>query len=117
MADPLLLCIIPSRLILCGRFLCLVDEKVHPVEVVDFTDTGICIQEKQVELGVYLTHPFLHTFGHYVVGNAAKRLQAQHIGHAVIDQSGDLAGNQPMFAVLVVQTEDSFAFCATYSIL
>jgi hypothetical protein len=52
----------------------LVDEKMHAVEEVDLTDTGIGVQEQQVEIGVTPLQAFLHAFGNDMIGDTAKWL-------------------------------------------
>ncbi len=84
----------------------MVHEEVHPVEEIYLAHARICIQEQQVDVRIFLLQAFLHTLGDDVIGDAAKRLEAQHIRHAVARKGGDLTGDQPAFAILVVQVED-----------
>jgi hypothetical protein len=51
----------------------MVDEKVHPVEEIDFADARIRSQEQQVDVRILLLQAFLHAFGDDVVGDATKR--------------------------------------------
>ena len=80
----------------------MVDEKVHPVEEIDFADARIRIQEQQVDVRILLLQTFLHTFGDDVVGDAAKRLKTQHIMNTRPRQGCNFTGNQPTFAILMV---------------
>jgi len=79
------------------------DEEMHAVEEIHFADTGVGVQEEHIHLREGLLEPLLHPLGDDVVGDAAEGLQAEHVAYAVAGEGGDLAGDEPAFAVLVVE--------------
>jgi hypothetical protein len=83
-----------------------IDKEMHPIEEVDFADSRIRVEEEQVQLRIYFLHLLFRALGDDVIGNAAERLQAQHIVDAVLGKGSHLACNEPAFAVLVVQTKN-----------
>ncbi len=86
----------------------MVDKEVHPIEEVDFAHARIRVEEEQVQLRIHLLHLLFHAFGNDVIGNAAERLQAQHIIDSVFYKGCHLARNQPAFAVLMIEHDFTF---------
>jgi hypothetical protein len=84
----------------------MVDKEMHPIEEVDFAHSRVGIEEEQVQLRIHFLHFLFRALGDDVVGDAAERLQAQHVADSIFDKGCNFARNEPAFAVLMVQAEN-----------
>ena len=71
---------------------------METVEDVGLGGAAVEVEEKQVELRIYLFEPFFHSFGDDMVGDTAERLQADDVGDPVFGQMADFAGQEPSLA-------------------
>ena len=74
------------------------DHKMKTVEDVGLGGAAVEVEEKQVELRIYLFEAFLHPLRDDMVGYAAERLEADHVVDTVFGQMADFAGQEPPFA-------------------
>ena len=74
------------------------DHEVETVEDVGLGGAAVEVEEKQVELRIYLFEAFLHPLRDDMVGYAAERLEADHVVDTVFGQMTDFAGQEPSLA-------------------
>ena len=68
------------------------DHKMQSVEYVGFGGAAVEVEEQQAQLRIDLLDFFLDAFGNDVIGDAAERLQADHVLYAAFGQVANLAG-------------------------
>lgn len=88
-------------LLLLQVFLCGGEHQLDPVQLINFTGSGIVINGNNIGFGITLAQLFYYPLADHVVGKASERLGTYDIAGACLNKLHHFPGKEPAFTGLI----------------